>query len=140
MFIKESKILNFIIIININLTLVHFREIQNQCLLWVSIPFIWFYAIFYLFIYFWSFCLFRATPTAYGGSQARGPIGIVATSLCQSHSNVGSQLRLWPTPQLMAMPDPLAHWVRPGIEAASLWMLVRFINHWAMTGTWYTII
>ena len=31
-----------------------------------------------------------ATPAAYGGSQARGLIGAVATSLRQSHSNVGS--------------------------------------------------
>ena len=48
--------------------------------------------IFY-FIYF-VFCRFRAAPTAYGGSQARGPIGAVATSLLQSHSNVGSELHL----------------------------------------------
>ena len=26
------------------------------------------------FFFFWSFCLFIATPEAYGGSQARGPI------------------------------------------------------------------
>ena len=38
----------------------------------------------YLFIYF---CLFRAEPTAYGGSQARGPIGAVASGLHQGHSN-----------------------------------------------------
>ena len=31
--------------------------------------------------FFGSFCVFRATPMAYGGSQARGPIGAVATSL-----------------------------------------------------------
>ena len=55
------------------------------------------------------FCLFafsRATTVAYGGSQARDRIGAVATSLHQSHSNVGSKLRLQPTPQLMATPDP----------------------------------
>ena len=54
-------------------------------------------------------CLFaisRATPVAYGGSQARDPIGAVATSLRQSHSNAGSEPRLRPTPQLTAMPDP----------------------------------
>ena len=48
----------------------------------------------------------RATPAAYGGSQARGLIGAVATGLCQSHSNVGSEPPLQPTPQLTAMPDP----------------------------------
>ena len=42
---------------------------------------------------FFFFCLSafsRATPAAYGGSQARGQIGAVVASLCQSHSNVGS--------------------------------------------------
>jgi len=59
-----------------------------------------------LFIYlFLSFCLFRATPTAYGGSQARGPIRAVAAGLRHSHSNVGSEPSLWPIPQLMSTPD-----------------------------------
>ena len=52
------------------------------------------------------FFLFRAAPTAYGGSQARGPIRAVATSLHHGHSNSGSELRLRPTPQFIAMPDP----------------------------------
>ena len=43
---------------------------------------------------------------AYGGSQARGPIGAVDTGLHQSHSNTGSEPGLQPTPQLKAMPDP----------------------------------
>ena len=42
------------------------------------------------------FCLFRATPTTYEGSQARG----------HNHSNVGSELCVQPTPQLTATPDP----------------------------------
>ena len=40
------------------------------------------------------FCLFafsRAAHAAYGGSQARGPVGAVTTSLHQSHSNSGSK-------------------------------------------------
>ena len=55
------------------------------------------------------FCLFafsRAAPVAYGGSQARGLMGAVATSLCQSHSNTESKPHLQPTPQLTATPDP----------------------------------
>ena len=47
-----------------------------------------------------------AAPAAYGGSQARGRIGAVATGLRQSHSNVGSEPRLQPTPQLTATLDP----------------------------------
>jgi len=46
-----------------------------------------------------------AAPSAYGGSQARGLIGAVATCLRQSHSNAGSEPRLQPTPQLTATPD-----------------------------------
>ena len=41
-----------------------------------------------------SFCLFRATPVAYGDSQVRGLIGAVAASLRQSHSNARSEPRL----------------------------------------------
>ena len=40
---------------------------------------------------------------AYEDSQARGQIGAVAINLRHSHSNLGSDLCLWPTPQLMAM-------------------------------------
>ena len=40
------------------------------------------------------------TPTAYGGSQARGLIGAVATSLHHSYSNTGSEPHLQPAPQL----------------------------------------
>ena len=47
-----------------------------------------------------------AIPLAYGGSQARDPIGTVAVGLCQSHTNSGSEPCLQPIPQLTAMPDP----------------------------------
>ena len=40
-------------------------------------PFILFY---YLFIYLFIFCLFRAAPAAYGGSQARNRIGAAAAT------------------------------------------------------------
>jgi len=43
---------------------------------------------------------------ACGGSQARGGIGAIAAGLHHSHSNVGFELHLQPTPQLMATPDP----------------------------------
>jgi len=58
------------------------------------------------FFFFGLFAISWAAPAAYGGSQARGPIGAVATGLRQSHSHAGSEPRLQPTPQLMAMPDP----------------------------------
>ena len=40
------------------------------------------------------FCLFRAAPAAYGGSQARDGTGAVAAGLCQSHSNVRAKPHL----------------------------------------------
>ena len=50
------------------------------------------------FILFYSFvisilifCLFRATPAAYGGSQATGRIGAVAADLHHRHSNAKSE-------------------------------------------------
>ena len=55
------------------------------------------------FIYLFIYLCFRATPTAYGGSQARGLIGAVADSL--RHSNAGSEMLLELTPQLTT-PDP----------------------------------
>ena len=63
--------------------------------------------ILFLIIYLFSlFAFSRATPMANGGSQARDLIGAVATGLRQSHSYAGSELRLQPTPQLTATPDP----------------------------------
>ena len=53
----------------------------------------------YLFIFVFLPFL-GPNPAAYGGSQASGPIGGVAASLHHSHSNAGSEPRLWPTPQL----------------------------------------
>ena len=60
----------------------------------------------YLSFFFFFFAFSRAASTAYGGSQARGPVRAAAASLCQSHSNTGSKLRLRPAPQLRATPDP----------------------------------
>ena len=66
--------------------------------------------LFFFFFVFLSFfvvvvAISWAAPAAYGGSQARGLIGAVATGLRQSHSNAGSEPRLQPTPQLTATPD-----------------------------------
>ena len=49
---------------------------------------------------------FRATPAAYGSSQARDPTSAAASSLHHSHSNARSELHPQPTPQLAAPPDP----------------------------------
>ena len=44
--------------------------------------------------FFFVFCPFKGHTEAYGGSQAGGPIGAVATGLHHSHSNARSELRL----------------------------------------------
>ena len=48
--------------------------------------------------------LFRASLSAYGGSQARGLIGATAAGLCHSHSKAGS----------------LTHQAGPGFESTSI--------------------
>jgi len=63
-------------------------------------PFLFFFSFLSFFFFFFFFGIFRSTPTAYGGSQARGQI------LHHSHSNGGFMPRLQPTPQLTATPDP----------------------------------
>ena len=64
---------------------------------------------------------------AYGGSQARGPIGATAASLCHSHSNASlssicnlhrNSYQWW----------ILTHWARPRIEPVSTWIPVRFCS------------
>ena len=73
------------------------------------------------------FCLFRATPTARGGSQARGPIGAVATRLHQSQMS---------DPRWLCNPHhgsqqagSLTHWARPEIEPTTSWFPVRFVSY-----------
>ena len=56
--------------------------------------------MFYYQIFFF-FCFFRATPVAYGGSQARGPTGAIVLG----YATV-TAMHLQPTPQLIATPDP----------------------------------
>ena len=68
----------------------------------VAFSYVTLFNSFFIFIFY----VFRAAPMAYGSSQARGQIRVVAASLYHSHSNVGSEPRLRPTLQLMATPDP----------------------------------
>ena len=78
---------------------------------------------FYLFIYF---CLFRATPAAYGVSQTRGQIEAIASALHQSHSNTRSS-HVWIYTTVHGNARSLTHSVRPGVEPVSSWMIVRFV-------------
>ena len=60
---------------------------------------------FFCLVWFGLF-LIRATPVAYGISQAKGLIGAIAVSVCHSLSHIASEPCLQPTLQLMATPDP----------------------------------
>ena len=75
-------------------------NITRMCWSWKMIPIAFFLLV--LFMFYFYFLLFRATLAVYGGSQARGQIGDVATGLHHSHSNAGSEPGLQPTAQLTA--------------------------------------
>ena len=67
---------------------------------------LFYFILVYFILFYFIFNLFRAALMAYGGSQARGQIGAVATDLQHSHSNTGSEPCLGPTPQFTTVPDP----------------------------------
>jgi len=71
---------------------------------WAAPVFLFVCFVCFVFFFFFS-AISWAAPAAFGGSQARGLIGAVATGPCQSHSNAGSEPSLQPTPQLTATPD-----------------------------------
>ena len=106
---------------------------KRQCLNWLQLKHL-IYANLTKIIFFFAF--FSPAPVSYGGSLARVWIRAVAASLRHSHSNTGSE------PHLQAIlmyahgnAGSLTHWARPGIKLSSSWMLVRFVNRWATTGT-----
>ena len=83
----------------------YFIGLSNNLVL--TILFIWIFILFYFILIFFVFLPFLGPlPMAYGGSQARGLIKAVATSLHQSNSNAGSKPHLRPTPQLTATLEP----------------------------------
>ena len=102
---------------------------------WVQETLTWKDAL-YLFVLF-CFCLFRATPTAYGSSQARGQIGDTAASLCHSHNDARSELCLRPTWQLTATldPNPLSEARDARNRSHSLMETSEVHYCWATTGT-----
>ena len=85
-----------------------------------------------VFFFFYIFVFSGHTPMAYGGSQARGPIGAVASGLRHSHSIRATSSTYTTT---HGNTRSSTHWARPGIEPATSWLLVGFINHWATKGT-----
>ena len=79
-------------------------------------------------LFFFFFCFFLCRSPPHNPSPPRGQIGMVDASRYHSHRNARSKPCLQPTPQLMAVPDPLIHWTRPGIKPPSSRILVRFVT------------
>ena len=73
------------------------------------------------------FEFFFGGSVSHEGSQARSLIEATAAGLCHSHSNAGSEPRLWHS-TAHGNAGSLIHWVRPGIELSTSWLLVRFIS------------
>ena len=86
------------------------------------------------FFFFGLFAFSRADSAAYGGSQTRGLIVVVATGLCQSHSNAGSFTTAH------GNSGSSTHWVRPGIKPTTSWFLVGFVNYCATIGIPHVIL
>ena len=57
-------------------------------------------------MFFIIIIIIKVALAAYECSQARGQIGAVAARLHHSHSDMGSESHLPPTPYITAMPDP----------------------------------
>ena len=79
------------------------------------------YTIVWLFFFFFL----SATSAEYGSSQARG------TELLACATATAT----WDSSCICYLHSQLTHWTKPGMEPMSSWILVRFINHWAMMGT-----
>ena len=86
------------------------------------------------FSFFSVFFSFRVAPAVYGGFQTGDPMGTVAISLNQSHSN-WDLCRSATYTTARGNARSLTHWVRSGMETVSSWVLVSSSNRWATTGT-----
>ena len=83
------------------------------------------------FFFFFFFCLFafsRATPVAYGGSQARGLIGAVALAYARARATQDPSrvCDLHHSSQQRQNLKPLR---KARDQTATSWFLVRFVNH-----------
>ena len=93
--------------------------------------------VLFFFFFFLSFCLFRVTPIAYGGSQARGS----NQSCCYRPTPQPQQRQIWAASVTYTTAHGNArsstHWVRPGMEPATSRFLFRFVStapRWELWG------
>ena len=91
------------------------------------------------FFFFFFFCFISAVAATYGGFQARGRTGAIATGLNHSHNHTRSKLHtIYTTAHYNT--GNLTHWARPGIKPAwhiyplklhclwYSWIPVRFVT------------
>ena len=99
--------------------------------IWYSESELIYRCFFLLFVFFFFFVFSKATPTAYGwgSNQSCCCQSMPEPQPCRIRAASGT----YTTARGNA--GPLAHWSRPGIKPAASWFLVRFVNHWATTGT-----
>ena len=91
--------------------------------------------VFYFYLFIYLFLLFRAAPLTYGGSSARGWTGDTAASVHHSHKQCQICAVSVTYTTVCSNARSLTHWMRPGIEPPSSWILIRFITHRVTTGT-----
>ena len=103
----------------------------------LSIAVFFFFYIFlsFFFFSFFFFCFLGPHPWHMKVHRVRVELDLQLPAYTTTIAVGESHPSLQPTPQLTAMPDPLNHWARPGIEPESSWMLSQISFHWAMTGT-----
>ena len=75
------------------------------------------------------FCLFRATPMACGGCQARCQVRAVVTGLCHSHDNARFKPHLWSRPQLTATLSCGSCWATTGTPMYHIFIQSSVYGH-----------
>ena len=98
-----------------------------------ALPYSILYFTFFFFYFFLFYCHFRATHMTYGSSRSRSQIRAATVRLGSQQCQIWATSVTYTTASGNA--ESLTHWVRPGVEPASSWILVGFLTCWARVGT-----
>ena len=105
----------------------------TKSIVWVLFSFYFLLLFSFSFLSFFI-CFFRASPAAYGSSQARGQsrsCGCLPMPQLQ-------QCQIWATSvtytEACSNARSLTHWMRAGIEPVSSWILVGFLTSRSIMG------
>ena len=104
---------------------------EYSCIAFVWLCFVFFVVVFFFFLVFLPFL--GPLALAYGGSQARGPVGAIAASLQPQPQQLRIRAASANYTTAHCNAGSLTHGARPGIEPETLWFLV--LNHGSMKGT-----